>query len=256
MKLRHIGHFLRDLIAILPSRTRREWIEVENLKPDRPTVILLSGFAATNRNLSIMRKRLMKDGYNVLVLPIDWQALSDGLRGLHRMSERLSLLVVKLRKGKVQSSSRIFLVAHSAGGLVARHYVQLLGGFHYCDGLITLATPHRGTWLSVLGLFSHLILKARVLVQMTPSSYFIKKINRAGLPEGFPFVSLGSTEDFLCPPNRSRLPEGMKAETRVLHGLSHGDFLVSKRCYAVIQEQLGKFHGGDFVATNSQVNQG
>lgn len=233
---------------------------MDSLKADRPTVILLSGFAATNRNLSIMRKRLMKDGYNVLVLPMDWQALSDGVRGLYRMSEKLSLLVVKLRKGKVQSSSRIFLVAHSAGGLVARHYVQLLGGFHYCDGLITLATPHRGTWLSVLGLFSHLVLKARVLIQMTPASFFIKKINRAGLPEGFPFLSLGSSEDYLCPPGRSELPDDMAdstgVETKVIAGLSHGDFLISKRCYAIIQEHLSKFQSGDFVSTNSTVNKG
>lgn len=215
---------------------------MDSIQPNRPTVILISGFAATNRNLSILRKRLMKDGYNVLVLAMDWHAMSDGVRGLYRMSEKLSLLVLKLRKGGVRRQSPIYLVAHSAGGLVARHYVQLLGGFHYCDGLVTIATPHRGTWLSVLGLLSHLILKARVLIQMTPISPFIKKINRAGLPEGFPFLSLGSSGDYLCPPSRIELPEGIAkwpgAESKVIDGLSHGDLLISKRSYGVVHDFL------------------
>ena len=41
---------------------------------------------------------------------------------------------------------RIDLVCHSLGGLVARVYVQELGGSRRVDRCITLGTPHRGTY--------------------------------------------------------------------------------------------------------------
>lgn len=207
-----------------------------------PVVVLISGFGATRRNLTIIRKRLMRDGFHVLVLSLDWQALSDGVRGFYRLSESLSTLVLKIRKAAKMRRSKIYIVAHSAGGLVARYYVQLLGGFHYCDGLVTLATPHQGTWVAALGFFSHLILKARCLLQMLPVAPFVKRINSAGIPSDFRMVSISSPDDLLCPRSATRLPtemwESHEVETVEIPGLSHGDFLLSKQCYTYIRAFL------------------
>ena len=242
MKLRHLPGLVRDLIEVLPSRTRHEWETLDSIESEKPTVILISGFAATNRNLSVMRKRLVRDGFNVVILAMDWQALSDGVRGLYRMSQRLSQLVLELRKGKCKGKAKIYLVAHSAGGLVARYYVQLLGGFHYCDGLVTLATPHTGTWLAALGFLTHLILKARCLLQMTPISPFIRKLNEATMPEDFRFLSISSTDDYLCHGKATWLPPTLlqrnDAKAIELSGLSHGDFLLSKKSYRICMNYL------------------
>ncbi len=43
---------------------------------------------------------------------------------------------------------RIHIVAHSLGGLVARYYVQKLGGDERVHTLVTLGTPHEGTRLA------------------------------------------------------------------------------------------------------------
>ena len=173
---------------------------------------------------------------------LDWQALSDSVRGLYRMAEKLSSTVLELRKGPCRGESKIYVVAHSAGGLVARYYIQLLGGFHYCDGLITLGTPHQGTWIAVLGLFCHLILKARCLIQMLPVSPFIKHLNTADFPGGFKIVCISSPDDFLCPPKATRMPvfpgEEDRLEAIQLNGLSHGGFLVNKRCYHTVLRHL------------------
>jgi triacylglycerol esterase/lipase EstA (alpha/beta hydrolase family) len=171
--------FFKDLFDVLPTYSRPEWEDYQHIASDRPTVILVSGFGATRRNLNVIRKRLMRDGFNVLVVALDWHTLSDGVRGLYRMAEQLSSVVLKLRKRTGMRGSKVYLVAHSAGGLVARHYVQILGGSHYCEALITLGTPHRGTWVAALGLLTHLMLKARCLVQMLPVSPFIRTMNRA-----------------------------------------------------------------------------
>jgi hypothetical protein len=52
----------------------------------------------------------------------------------------------------ITGASRARLVGHSLGGLIARYYVQRLGGHARVDLVVTVATSHRGTvaaWLSL-----------------------------------------------------------------------------------------------------------
>jgi pimeloyl-ACP methyl ester carboxylesterase len=235
--------FVKDLFHVLPSHKSEEWEEISQLSPSRPTVILVSGFGATSRNLSIIRKRLLKDGFNVLILALDWNFLEDNVRGLYRMAERLSSLITQLKKRPGMSRNKIYLVAHSAGGLVARYYVQRLGGDHYCEGLVTLATPHRGTWMAGLGFCTHLLLKARCLWQMLPISGFVRELDKGHFPIDFPMVSIFSAHDLLCPTKSTLLSPDMTGESKTVHnleigGLSHGEFLTSKRCYKVLVQFL------------------
>lgn len=44
-----------------------------------------------------------------------------------------------------KKDAKVLLVAHSMGGLVARAYVELLGGWEVTEALFTLGTPHRGS---------------------------------------------------------------------------------------------------------------
>ncbi len=246
MKFGSLLAFVHDLIDILPSRTEDEWVEVELLEPQRPTIILVSGFGATRRNLSVMRRRFQKDGYNVLIIAMDWSSLSDSVRGFYRMSEKLAATVIALRKRGDLRGYPVYLVAHSAGGLVARYYIQRLGGFHYCEALITLATPHRGTWVALLGFLTHLLLKARCLLQMLPISRFVRSINRSRFPEGFPFLSVTSPEDYICRPMFAKLPRRWKniptIQTKQVRGISHGAFLMSKRVYAICLDMVQAAH--------------
>ncbi len=255
MSWRHFRSLLSDLFQVLPGRALPEWERLEQVDGSKPTIILVSGFAATNRNLSVMRRRLKKDGYSVVILALDWQALSDGVQGLYRMAEKLSSVVLKLRKGPCRGNTQIYLVAHSAGGLVARYYVQQLGGFHYCDGLVTLATPHQGTWLAVMGLFCHLILKARCLLQMLPISPFIKKINHTRLPVGFRMISICSKDDLLCPLKATRInmlaADPGSVESIEIPGVSHGGFLTSKRSYRLLTQVLRGIQGSSSLQTQT-----
>lgn len=42
------------------------------------------------------------------------------------------------------SDRQVVVVAHSLGGLVARYWIGVCGGWRHCRALITLGTPHRG----------------------------------------------------------------------------------------------------------------
>ncbi len=63
------------------------------------------------------------------------------LDGFEATAARLAATIERLAPDPV----RISLVGHSLGGLVARWYVQELGGRSRVDRLVTLATPHGGT---------------------------------------------------------------------------------------------------------------
>src|SRR5690606_41822734 len=69
-------------------------------------------------------------------------SLHDALPILKEVVERKLGL---WRKRPGMSKARAILIAHSMGGLVARYYLEVLGGWDSCRALITFGTPHRGS---------------------------------------------------------------------------------------------------------------
>lgn len=233
---------------------------MHSLHPGAPTVVIVSGFTAPRRSLSVIRRRLKRDGFNVLAMSLDWQSLTGGMTGFGGPALELSNRVRKLTTEMNVPPEKIFLVAHSAGGLVARYYIQRLGGSQHCRGLMTLATPHRGTWLAVAGFGTHFVVKARCLLQLVPGSGFLRKLNGFPYPENFPLISIYSREDNICPPRCSRLPKGWlklpEVRTEEMRQLSHSDFLLRKRAYRVILQHLTTFiapHNEELTQTRTEL---
>lgn len=84
-------------------------------------------------------------GWNVLEAPYDW-----------RLSVQRSAPVVLAAILQAFGSSQFVIVAHSMGGLVARAVYALLvlaGQGAQCRGIVTLGTPHFGSWEGVRGFF-------------------------------------------------------------------------------------------------------
>lgn len=247
MNLRRAIRLLSELLEILPASPKSDWVEIESIDPHKPTLVLVSGFGATSRNLEVVRRRFKREGFNVLLLSLDWNEISDSVLGLYRLSEKLSNLVIALRKKPQMKDNSLFIVAHSAGGLVARHYIQALGGSHYVNGLITLGTPHQGSWFALLGFFTHLLLKARCLFQMLPLSPFMRELNQLKMPDGFPYVSIHSKDDLLCPPSLAQLPhqlyQGDLVKMIELAGVSHAGFLLNKKTHQLILQLIQRVQG-------------
>ncbi len=80
---------------------------------------------------------------NFFEFPYDWRrhnAVSG--RRLHAfVGERLP----RWREHSGAKDAKVILIAHSMGGLVARHYLEVLGGWRDCRALITFGTPYRGS---------------------------------------------------------------------------------------------------------------
>ncbi len=168
----------------------------------RNPVILVHGILG-QRHLywNIFKRRLEADGfrYHDCVLPY-------GMLGDIRIAARFL-------KDKVDATlrgdreSKVDLVCHSAGGLVARYYLMYLAGDKVVDRVVTMGTPHQGTYFSWLigPPFTGI---AHVARQTRPGSKFLDEINGPGaIPAGVTISNVWSPIDgIVLPSHNSKLP--------------------------------------------------
>lgn len=205
---------------------------------ERP-ILLLYGFASTRRALRIIELRL-KRRMNRAVFSINLGGYKDtlntaGIVGLAKLvDEKVETLCTRY------GIEEIDIVAHSKGGLIARYYVKRLNGARRVRHLVTLGTPHRGTWASMaaiplMGWF------ARSVFQMTPLSPFIRRLHRGPWPANVVLTSIYSSADWVAPPSRCSLellPGEPTHNVQVEH-VSHQAMLYSKEIFEHIVRALG-----------------
>lgn len=116
-------------------------------------------------------------------------------------------------------ASKVFLVAHSMGGLVSRSYIQNLSGGGRVAGLITLGTPHHGTGLAALPIGQNII-------QMDLNSDWLLALNANETePSPVPITSIYSVHDnIVSPQSSSKL---ICADNIPLSGIGHVALLFS-----------------------------
>ncbi len=139
-------------------------------------------------------------------------------------------LKLKRRIDEDVKGGRIDLVCHSMGGLVARFYLQQLDGARRVDRVVTLATPHLGTYATAW-------IPMALVRQMAPTSPFIEHINSLPAPSDVTFTSIGAGVDLLVlPPDNARAPFGS-----YLHfdDLGHTALMLSPAVLKAVHEALG-----------------
>ena len=79
---------------------------------------------------------------NFVPFPYDWR-LSNRASAT-ALKRTVEPILERFRAQSGNSEAKLILIAHSMGGLVARYYVDVLGGHEVTRKVITLGTPHRG----------------------------------------------------------------------------------------------------------------
>lgn len=131
---------------------------------------------------------------------------------------------------KQYGSQKIHLVVHSFGGLISRHYIQTMGGSAVVDQLVTIATPHLGTYAAFLG-------PGESAVQLRPESAFLKKLNAQGF--AYPpvkYTSIWSNlDEIVLPPKHSIMPD---SQVFYVPWTGHLTIMFSQRTYTAIRQVL------------------
>lgn len=186
-----------------------------------PPVVLLHGYLMNRTNWIWLGPRLASRGIGPL-----YGTSYFSPQAIDRSAEHLARFVddVRAREGV----ERVDILAHSLGGVVARHYVEHLDGASKVRRVVTIGTPYRGTvwaWLA----FG----RAR--------SAMLRHEREPGAnPGGVPFVSIWSRSDNIVVPSTSAeltSDETDRADV-VFDDLGHSGLLFSPRVADAIAEHL------------------
>ncbi|MEV8597437.1 alpha/beta fold hydrolase [Streptomyces sp. NPDC052012] len=130
----------------------------------KPPVVLLHGFI-DNRSVFVLLRRSLAQHGRQQIESLNYSPLTCDIRIAAELLGR-HIEEVCERTG----SRQVDVVGHSLGGLIARYYVQRLGGDTRVRTLVTLGTPHSGTRVAPLA-NAHPIVR-----QMRPGSPVLEEL--------------------------------------------------------------------------------
>jgi len=189
----------------------------------RPVVIFVPGIWDTGGKFDRMAEALGKAGWQTYEVAL---APNDGSVSLVRLAKDLRKFV----NGKLGWGRRFDIVAFSMGGLVARSYVQRMGGLARVDHFVTISTPNNGSATADLG-------NLPGFLEMQPDSDFLRDLNRdAKRLSKTLFTSIWTPLDLVVvPADSARLPVGSEVKLTVLtHNWMMTDSRVIKAVLAAL----------------------
>jgi pimeloyl-ACP methyl ester carboxylesterase len=91
---------------------------------------------------------------NLFPFPYDWRRDNRSSAARLKTFVDRQLKLWRERPGHPNPNAKVILIGHSMGGLIARYYLEVLGGWEHCKALFTLGTPFRGS-LKILDYLSN-----------------------------------------------------------------------------------------------------
>ena len=181
-------------------------------------ILLVHGLGDNRSVFTLLRRTLRRRGFG-RVLTVNYSPFTQDVRTAAAALGRL------VEKTCAETGyERVHIVGHSLGGIVARYYVQRMGGDARVHTLCTLGTPHAGT------LTAHLW-PTRVAKQLRPGSALLEELASPAPGLRTRFVAFWSDLDQVIVPQRSaRLAHpDLAARNVLLRGVGHMSLLVHGR---------------------------
>lgn len=176
-------------IATYPSGIGVERHQTD-LHSSQVPVLLVHGLADNRSIFAVLRRMLHRNGVR-RVMAMNYSPLTADVRAAATvLATRIEAICAET------GSPRIHVVGHSLGGLIARYYVQRMGGDARVQTLITLGTPHGGTARARLLPFNSL---AR---QLLPGSEILAELAEPAPGCRTRFVAVYSRHDPVVTPAR------------------------------------------------------
>lgn len=223
---RHVAHApIVGLTHIAPARTDIRALPDDGFRP----VLFVHGLAGHPGNFAPMRGYFRFMG-RTRTYAIAFRA-SDRIPDMARdLAATIEAIVAANELGE---GARIDIVAHSMGGLVTRYALETSEIARHVDTLVTLGTPHHGTYAARYAATAQTI-------DLRPNSDVLRTLAsqvpwppRPGLPR---LVALWSDADMLLlPPESAQMPGAQNVE---LKGSTHLSYLIDPAAWQKVWEVL------------------
>jgi triacylglycerol esterase/lipase EstA (alpha/beta hydrolase family) len=206
---------LHETVSTLRAFDLRETSNVPDVAPSDDVVVLVHGLLATAGAFRPLRARLEAQ----LGVKVASFTHVPGA-GIRRIAEQLARLIDELPE-----RTRIQIVGHSLGGLVARWYVQEMGGHDRVVQTIAMATPFGGAPLAR---------KLPLLVgsDLHERSVLLSRLRGSAHVGNVPHLSIAGALDKLAPMHTvTAFPRG---EVIVMRGRGHNGLLFCEDTLQVV----------------------
>lgn len=175
-------------------------LEVGPPKLEQPrTVLLITGVTIPAKWFDPIVARLERDGFRPVVyeppelLSYD---LFEATRDLAEVVER-----VQAESGQ----EKIDILAECTGGVIARHYIQSMGGDELVERMVTFVSPQHGLPKAA---WAYKLAGWPALDDLTPGSEFLEAVNSAPLPDSVRFTSIYTCDDEYIQPYSTSVIDG------------------------------------------------
>ncbi|MBT3223746.1 MAG: alpha/beta fold hydrolase [Proteobacteria bacterium] len=203
-------------------------------------VILIHGFFQTRNIWEVMEDRLRFDGYGVISFDLGGLFWRFNTHPIDRSAQLIAEKIEKLSRR--HGIDAFHILGHSKGGLIARRYVQHYGGDKRVKSVISLGTPHHGTWTALLAMpLMGFGLLSSAPLDLLPRSRVISRLTHDAFPGHIPLTSIYSKEDLLCPYWNAILRpcQGEPSLTNVrVRGIGHSQLTWDPGVYRIVRNRL------------------
>jgi triacylglycerol esterase/lipase EstA (alpha/beta hydrolase family) len=185
-------------------------------------VVLVHGWGLNGASMALIAARLRRDGRIVHAEAFTWRRKN--------LADAAAAVAERLRAAAATSgSSTVDVVAYGVGGVLVRSAAQAHGAWPLLGNVVTLASPHRGTALALLGW--------PAIRDLRPGSSFLDDlVHGEMLPTQTHVAAIASPFDAVVFPFDLAYWPG--AFNVTVERVGHCSMLYSERVYALIAENL------------------
>lgn len=153
-------------------------------------ILLIHGIMDNRSVFTVFAHALRRRGFGT-VHAMNYSMLTGDVRSAaHELRGHVERLC------EITGSDRVHIVGHSLGGVIARYFVQRMGGDDVVDTLVTLGSPHSGSNLAYLS-------PLPMCSQMRPCSEVLRELDEPAPDCRTRFLVVWSRMDEIIVPQRN-----------------------------------------------------
>ena len=183
------------------------------------TVLLVPGFGGSQSALNHLADRLRAAGRTATVVTLPGNGTGD-------LIQQASTLDAAAKKALDGGAPSVDVVGYSAGGVVARIWVDRFDTAAQARRIVTLGSPLHGARVAGDGAALGGSACPAACRQLAPGSDLLNRLDANPLPDGLPWLSVWTENDeTVQPPDSARLDgavnvplQGLCPQARVSHG--------------------------------------